>query len=105
LVRRKDYARAGVPMLPVVQGEHETALQILLYTVQLVALSLLLPVAGDGGLLTLIAVAVLGVGFVAQAWRLWRRGGNKAAWGLYKYSSSYLALVFLVLVVDTLLRA
>jgi protoheme IX farnesyltransferase len=104
LLRRKDYARAGIPMLPAVESERSTAWQILLYTVQLVALTLLLPLAGAGGALFLVLAAVFGAGFLAFAWRLWSQGGNRLAHGLYRYSSMYLALIFAALVVDTLVR-
>lgn len=104
LLRRTDYARAGIPMLPVVRGESETRWEILLYTIQLVALTLLLPLVGDGGAFFLVAAAALGSGLLAQAWRLWRAGGNRTAWGLYRYSSMYLAFIFAALVVDTFLR-
>ena len=105
LLRRKDYARAGVPMLPVVESERSTAWQILLYSVQLVALTLLLPLAGVGGVGFAAAAAAFGLGFIAFAWQLWRRGGNRLAYGLYRYSSMYLALLFAAMVVDTLSRA
>ena len=104
MLRSRDYARAGVPMLPVVRGEGETRWQILMYTVQLVALTMLLPLAGlgDGGLY-LVAAATLGAGLGVFAWRLWRSGGNLNAYRMYRYSSMYLALIFAALVVDTLL--
>jgi protoheme IX farnesyltransferase len=102
MIRRRDYARAGVPMLPVVQGEGETRTQILLYTIQLVALTLLLPLAGVGGGLYLTAAAGLGIGMAVYAWRLWREGGNRRAYGMYRYTSMYLALIFFALVLDTL---
>jgi protoheme IX farnesyltransferase len=105
LLRRKDYARAGVPMLPVVESERSTAWQILLYSVQLVALTMLLPLAGVGGAGFALAAAASGLGFIAFAWRLWRLGGNRPAYSLYRYSSMYLALIFAAMVVDTLLRA
>ncbi len=104
LLRRSDYARAGVPMLPVVRGDRETRWEILLYTIQLVAVTLLLPLVGDGGAFFLVAAAALGSGMIVQAWRLWRAGGNRTAWGLYRYSSMYLAFIFAALVVDTFLR-
>ncbi len=103
LVRRKDYARAGVPMLPVVHGERQTRREILLYTIQVVALTLLLPVARLGGWLFVAAAALLGGGLVLTAWTLWKQGGNRNAWRMYRYSSLYLALLFGALVLDTLL--
>lgn len=104
LLRRTDYARAGVPMLPVVRGDRETRWEILLYTIQLVALTLLLPLVGDGGAFFLVAAAALGFGLIVQAWRLWHAGGNRTAWGMYRYSSMYLAFIFGALMVDTFLR-
>jgi protoheme IX farnesyltransferase len=103
LLKEKDYARAGVPMLPVVAGQHATRSQILLYTVQLVAFTMLLPLANLGGMLYLMLALVLGSALVFFAVRLWRNGGNREAWSMYRYSSTYLALIFFALVVDTLL--
>jgi protoheme IX farnesyltransferase len=103
IVRRKDYARAGVPMLPVVRGEKETRWQILVYTVELVLLTLLLPLFGLGGSVYLIGAAVLGAWLLGAAWKVWRQEGNKVAWKMYRYSSMYLAFLFAVLMVDRLL--
>ena len=104
LLKKNDYARAGVPMLPVVVGEAETRRQIMLYTVVLVALSLLLTPARAAGLVYFVAAAVLGAGFLILALRLYRAPSNKLAHQLYKYSSYYLLLVFAALVVDSLYR-
>jgi protoheme IX farnesyltransferase len=103
LVRSKDYARAGVPMLPVVRGEKETRWQILLYTLELVALTLLLPLFGLGGSIYFVGAAALGGWLLLSAWKLWKQGGNKVAWKMYRYSSMYLAFIFVVLMVDALL--
>ena len=103
LVRKKDYARAGVPMLPVVRGERETRWQILLYTIELVALTLVLPVFGLGGGIYLVGAAVLGAGLLFSAWQVWRGSGNKVAWKMYRHSSMYLAFLFLALMVDAVL--
>jgi protoheme IX farnesyltransferase len=102
LLKHRDYARAGVPMMPVVMGEVETRLHILLYSIQLVALSILLPVSQLGGGLYLLAALSLGGGFIWYAWKLYRVGGNLLAWKMYRYSSTYLALIFSALVLDTL---
>lgn len=102
LVRQHDYESAAIPMHPVVYGERETRRHILLYAVQLVALSLLLPLARLGGAISFAAAVLLGILFLAYAWKLWREGGRRLAWGLYRYSSMYLALIFAALVVDTL---
>jgi protoheme IX farnesyltransferase len=102
LVKNRDYERAGVPMFPVVHGEQETRVHILLYAIQLVALTLLLPLAGLGHSVYVVAALALGFGFLHHAWRLWRQGTNKLAWKMYRYSSMYLALIFTALVIDTL---
>jgi protoheme IX farnesyltransferase len=104
LVRRKDYARAGVPMLPVVRGEKETRWQILLYTIELVALTLLLPLFGLGGSLYFVGALMLGGWLLMAAWKVWRQGGNKVAWKMYRYSSMYLAFIFVVLMLDALVK-
>ncbi|UCH61138.1 MAG: protoheme IX farnesyltransferase [Anaerolineales bacterium] len=102
LVRRADYARAGVPMLPVVRGERETRKQILIYTLELVALTLLLPVFGLGGAIYIIGAVLLGLWLSGAAYRVWKQEGNKVAWKMYRYSSMYLAFLFLLLMVDAL---
>ncbi len=100
LVKQKDYARAGVPMLPVIAGDQETYRQILLYSVMLVALSVMLFPIGAMGWLYLVSAIVLGGILVYYAVRLWQVGGHAAAWKLYKYSLLYLALLFLAMVID-----
>jgi heme o synthase len=102
LVKRKDYARAGIPMLPVIRGEVETRWQIMIYTVELVALTLLLPIFGLGSGIYLVSALFLGAALLYSAWKVWRKGGNKLAWKMYRYSSMYLAFLFLALMVDAL---
>ncbi len=102
LIKRKDYARAGVPMLPVVRGERFTRTQIWIYTIELVALTLLLPVLGMAGGVFLVSAAVLGAALLYAAWQVLKVGGNKLAWRMYRYSSMYLALLFAALMVDAL---
>jgi len=103
LVRRNDYARAGVPMLPVVRGEKETRWQILIYTAELVLLTLFLPLFGLGGSIYLVGAAALGGWLLLAAWKVWKLEGNKVAWKMYRYSSMYLAFLFILLMVDRLL--
>jgi protoheme IX farnesyltransferase len=103
LVRRNDYARAGVPMLPVVRGEKETRWQILIYTVELVGLTLLLPLIGLGGSIYLIGAIALGGWLLSAAWKVWKQEGNKVAWKMYRYSSMYLAFLFILLMIDRVL--
>jgi protoheme IX farnesyltransferase len=103
---RSDYEAAGVPMLPVVSGEVETARQILLYSLVLVAVSLVLLPAAGMGLVYLVAAAGLGVGFVVWALRVKRSPETgPAAIGLFRYSTLYLALLFAAVAADTLVRA
>ncbi len=104
IVRSKDYARAGVPMLPVVRGEAETRWQIFLYTVELVALTLILPIFGLGGAVYLVGAALLGLWLLWAAWRVWKGSGNKVAWKMYRYSSMYLAFLFVLLMIDRLIK-
>ncbi|GIV00481.1 MAG: hypothetical protein KatS3mg014_2096 [Actinomycetota bacterium] len=98
----RDYAAAGVPMLPVVRGEAETRRQILLYSLALFATTLLLvPIAGMGAVYTATAV-VLGGAFVWRALRLWRSGEPAESLRLYRYSILYLGLLFAAVGVDAL---
>ena len=97
-----DYARAGVPMLPVVVGRDETRRHILLHSLALVAVSLLLPVSGATGLIYLGAAVPLGGLFLLHAYRLWRETSARAASALFRYSILYLALLFAAVAVDGL---
>ena len=103
LVRKNDYARAGVPMLPVVRGERETRWQIFLYTIELVVLTLVLPLFGLGGGIYFVAAVLLGGLLLFSAYKVWQGEGNKVAWKMYRHSSMYLAFLFLALMVDALL--
>ena len=101
LLIRRDYAEAGVPMLPVVAGEESTRRHILLYTLALMMLTVLLYLATDSlGLVYLTSAIVLGLGFVVYALRLFRQTGPRAAAPIYRYSLLYLALLFAVIMGD-----
>jgi protoheme IX farnesyltransferase len=100
---RDDYARAGVPMLPVVASARETTLQILGYTLVLVSLTLMLgPVAGLG-LLYLVAAIALGGWFLGSAWRLYRNPSGEQAMRVFRVSISYLGLLFAAMAIDAVL--
>lgn len=103
IVRKHDYARAGVPMLPVVAGEQKTRVQIFIYTLELVGLTLLMPLFNMAGSLFLVSAIVLGLWLIYAAWKVLRVPGNKVAWSMYRYSSMYLAFIFLALVLDVLI--
>jgi heme o synthase len=100
LLMKDEYAKVGIPMLPVVRGEDETRRQITLYSALLVAVTLL-PFAGQlfGGLYA-AAAGLLGVAFMTLAIRLQRRPDRRAALRLYLFSLLYLALLFAAMVVD-----
>ncbi|MFN2520797.1 MAG: heme o synthase [Candidatus Limnocylindria bacterium] len=107
LLIRDDYGRAGVPMLPVVRGERDTAWGILLYAASLIPLTVLLFLTGAVGLLYLLAAFALGIVFVAYAVRLVRSAEERRrgiARSLYLYSLLYLTLLFVAIMVDTTLR-
>jgi protoheme IX farnesyltransferase len=100
LLMKDEYAKVGIPMLPVVRGETETRRQILLYAVLLYAVTQLPFCAGGFGAIYLVASLVLGLGFIAGAVRLQRRADRRSALRLYLYSLAYLALLFCAMVAD-----
>ncbi len=101
LYRAGDYARAGVPMLPVVAGRRETKRQILLYSVLLLAVSLAPYALGFAGVVYAAAAAVLGLAFLAAAIDVGRGEGDRAARRLFGYSILYLFALFAILAVDS----
>jgi protoheme IX farnesyltransferase len=106
---RGDYAAAGVPMLPVVRGIAETSRQIGLYTILLVALTVVFGVVARMGVLYLVAAAALGAVFLWRAYVLWRQGtapeeSTAQAIRLYRYSITYLAVLFAAVALDTVVR-
>jgi protoheme IX farnesyltransferase len=104
LERREDYARAGIPMLPVTHGEAETRRQILLYTLVLVAVTLALVPLGVAGWIYGIPALVLGAGFIAGAWRLMRAPAKGRAMRLFGYSILYLFALYVALTADAVVR-
>jgi protoheme IX farnesyltransferase len=106
-----DYARVGVPMLPVVAGARATRKQIMLYTLLLLAASLLPWAVGFAGPIYALSALALGLGFVASAWRVLRDRQDAAGVSLtkdaparaaFKYSILYLFVLFAALAVDRL---
>ncbi len=98
----KDYRAAGVPMLPVVRGIPETTKQIALYSLSMFALTLTLFAVAQLGLIYLVGTVAIGAAFLAQALRMWRDGTDARAVRLYKYSTTYLTVLFALIVVDVL---
>jgi protoheme IX farnesyltransferase len=107
----KDYAAASVPMMPVARGEHTTRIQILLYSIQLVLITLLpglamfFPGAKVLGWFYLVCAALLGAGLIYMSIVLIKVASKPVARNVYKYSSAYLAFLFLAMIVDRILKA
>jgi len=97
---KDDYAKAGVPMLPVVKGDRVTVIQIGLYAVITVILCLLPLVQGQAGPVYVIGAGLLNLGLLVQCAGLWKRIDKQHARGVFKYSMVYLALIFIVIAVD-----
>jgi heme o synthase len=100
LLMKDEYAKVGVPMMPVARGERETRRQILLYTLLLYAVSQLPFCAGEFGGAYLVGSIVLGLTFIAGAVLLIRRADRRTALRLYLFSLAYLALLFGTMVAD-----
>jgi protoheme IX farnesyltransferase len=100
LLMKDEYAKAGVPMMPVVRGEEETRRQIVLYTALLVAITVLPFAGGMLGIVYLTSAMLLGGVFGAFAWVLFRDGERRSALRLYLFSLAYLALLFGAMVFD-----
>ena len=110
LYRSGDYAKAGVPMLPVVRGDRETRRQIFLYSLLLAPLAVTPWLLGGASAFYGVAAAVLGVAFLGLATVVWRRDlataeadGHRAAKRLFGFSIFYLFLIFALLLVDHVL--
>jgi heme o synthase len=100
LYRAEDYARAGLPMLPVTHGGEYTRLQILLYTLVLLAATVLPFIYGMSGGLYLACALALGGWFVVLGFRLWRAYSEALARQTFRYSIWYLAALFAALLAD-----
>ena len=104
LLIQRDYERAGVPMLPVVAGEERTVGSIFVYSLVLVALTLVFAATGAVGLVYLASATVLGAAFIWAAWRLRQQIERPKARNLYLYSLLYLALLFGAMMADGVYR-
>jgi len=103
IVRSKDYQNAGVPMLPVIRGDRAARRQILIYTIILVATTMLLPLVGAAGTIYVAAASILGFSLLRAAWKVWTVPGNRSAWSMYRWSSLYLMFIFVAIVADAVL--
>ena len=97
---RGDYEAAGVPMMPVTHGVPETTRQIALYSILMVALTVVFFAVAEMGLLFLAGALVLGALFLFQAFAMWREGTDRRAVKLYKYSITYLSGLFALMIID-----
>jgi protoheme IX farnesyltransferase len=104
LYRTREYARAGLPMLPVTHGPRYTQLMIVLYTLILFAVSLLPYAIRMSGVVYLVAAVALGGLFLLYAVQLWRDYSDELARATFKYSIVYLAALFSALLVDHYVR-
>ncbi|CAN5338766.1 heme o synthase [soil metagenome] len=100
LYRRDDYARSGLPMLPVTHGMKFTQFHVWLYTIALVATSTLPFAVNMSGLIYLASAAVLGIIFLWHAWQIYRHYTDLVARKAFTFSIIYLSLLFAALLVD-----
>jgi protoheme IX farnesyltransferase len=100
LYRLEDYRRSGLPMLPVTHGTALTRLHIFLYTVLLLAGTLLPFIYGMSGWIYLASAVVLGLGFMRYGWRLWRNYSDALARQTFRFSIWHLTLLFAALLLD-----
>jgi protoheme IX farnesyltransferase len=106
LLKQKDYGRAGVPMAPLVWGEAETKRQMLWYTLILLPLTILPVAFGALGILYFVSATGLGLIFLAGVVRVMRTTDwIPSAWRLYRFSLLYLALLFVAMVLDRVIRS
>ncbi len=100
IARREEYAKVGVPMLPVAYGVELTRLHILLYTVLLTVVTVLPWLTGMSGLIYCLAAIVLDVIFLGYAWQLYRTGRSDLPMRTFRWSISYLGFLFAALLID-----
>jgi heme o synthase len=100
LDRKEEYRNANVPMLPVTHGESYTRWHILIYTLILVAVTLMPFLIAMSGVIYLVSAAALGVGFLYWAVELLRARNPRAPIETFQYSILYLMLLFIALLID-----
>ena len=100
LYRRDDYAKSGLPMLPITHGLAFTQFQILLYTIVLVATTMLPFAVKMSGLIYLVSASILGIIYLWYAWRMYKHYSDLIARQAFTYSIVYLSVLFVALLVD-----
>ncbi|OMH30284.1 heme o synthase [Motiliproteus sp. MSK22-1] len=98
--RHQEYAKAGIPMLPVTHGIPFTKNQVLVYSVMLLAVSMMPFFVHMSGMLYLLGATILGLGFVWHCWKLWQGDGIQHAMKTFKFSIVYLCMLFALLLID-----
>ena len=98
--RKEEYAKTGIPMLPVTHGEHVTKLHIILYTIIMILITLLPYLTGMSGPIYLLAAIVLGLGFLWWSLMLMYKPKPSTAMDTFQYSIVYLMVLFIVLLTD-----
>jgi protoheme IX farnesyltransferase len=100
LYRVREYAKVGIPMLPVTHGSKFTRQYILFYTILLAAITVMPFATKMSGLFYLVGAATLNTGFIAYAWKLYRNYTDALARKTFGYSIQYLTMLFALLLVD-----
>jgi protoheme IX farnesyltransferase len=103
LLVNKDYTIANVPMMPVARGEEATRTQILFYSIQLLIITLLPAPFKMLGVIYMVVAVVLGAGLIRYSLLLIKKADGAAARTMYKYSTAYLAFLFLAMIIDRLI--
>ncbi|SFF85682.1 heme o synthase [Neptunomonas qingdaonensis] len=100
IARKADYQKAGIPMLPVTHGEAFTKLQIILYTLLMVATTAFPYLTQMSGEFYLIGVVALNLRFMQWAWKVYNSDDKQVAMGMFRYSITYIMMLFVVLLID-----
>jgi protoheme IX farnesyltransferase len=100
MYRQRDYVESGLPMLPVTHGERITKLHILLYTVALIAVTVLPFAAQMSGYFYLVCALALGAVFMWFSWQIWTNYSDALSRRAFRYSILYLSLLFAALLID-----
>lgn len=104
LYRKKEYAKAGIPMLPITHGDAYCRYHVFLYTLILVGVTLLPVASGLGQGLYLLGCVLLGAIFLMYAWQVWRNYSDEMAKKTFRWSIWYLSLLFAVMLIDHYVR-
>ena len=99
----KDYRAAGIPMMPVVLGEHETRRQTVLYAVATVMVTFIFGAVAESAWIYFSVATVSGAAFIGASWQMYRGRGMEGTASMFRYSTLYLAALFFAMVADTLL--